>query len=128
MSVECTTPGLFSENPSQIDNKIAVPAEGDKSQDNFIEINKLLQRINYYQKKETAYDNKEWIDKTSSEAIFQKLFNLYLECQYSMIEITLPSWPYTVLYQDLLYEDIQMDYIFPKKLLKGFQIETGQKT
>lgn len=128
MSVECSTPGLFKEAPSVIDNNLAVPSESDKSQENFIEINRLIQKINYYQKKENIDDQKDWIDKTSNEAIFQKLFDLYLNCQYSMIEISLPSWPFKVLYQDLLYEDVQMDYIFPKRLLKAFQQETGQKS
>ena len=80
MSVECSTPGLFKETPSMIDNNLAVPSETDKSQENFIEINKLIQKINYYKKKENTDDQKDWIDKTSNEAIFQKLFDLYLNC------------------------------------------------
>jgi len=35
-----------------------------------MEINKLIQRINYYKKKEGEEDNKEWIDKHCNEAIF----------------------------------------------------------
>ena len=31
MSVECSTPGLFKETPSMIDNNQAVPSEADKS-------------------------------------------------------------------------------------------------
>jgi hypothetical protein len=63
----------------------------------------------------------------SSEAIFQKLFDLYFKCQYALIEVSLPCWPYTVLYMDLLYEDVQMDYTFPKNLLQRFKKDTGMK-
>ena len=117
MSLECSTPGLFEELPSQIhpDQK-----SSDVSQKNFIEINKLIQRIHYYKKKDGIEDNKEWIDKHCNEAIYQQLLHMYLNCEYSMIEVSLPSWPHTVLYQDLLYDDIKDEYIFPKNLIESF--------
>ena len=68
MSMACTTPGLFEEQPSQIDSTHEEASE--TSQKNFMEINKLIQRINYYKKKEGEEDNKEWIDKHCNEAIF----------------------------------------------------------
>jgi len=37
---------------------------------NFILINKMLQKVNYYHKKEKPEDFKEWIDKHSNESIF----------------------------------------------------------
>jgi len=45
-----------------------------------------------------------------------------------MLEVTLPSWPYTVLYMDLLYDDIKDEYIFPKNLNEEFQRKTGLKS
>ena len=126
MSMACTTPGLFEEQPSQIDSTHEEASE--TSQKNFMEINKLIQRINYYKKKEGEEDNKEWIDKHCNEAIFQQLLQLYLNCEYAMLEVTLPSWPYTVLYMDLLYDDIKDEYIFPKNLNEEFQRKTGLKS
>lgn len=41
---------------------------------------------------------KEWIDRTSSEAIYEQLLNLYLGCEFAMIEVSFPAWPYAVLY------------------------------
>ena len=75
MSPECTTPGLFYERPESqsfdeqqeiVPGGVAGSAD-DTSQQNFIEINKLLQKIHYYQKKEKTDDWKEWLDKRSNE-------------------------------------------------------------
>jgi hypothetical protein len=74
-----------------------------------------LQKIHYYQKKEKCEDWKEWIDKASNESIFQKLLDLYIGCDYAFIEITLQSWPFTVLYMDQTYDEIKGDYIFPQE-------------
>ena len=101
MSIECTTPGLLDSN------------EDEESYSKFVKINQLLQKIHYYHKKEKQDDLKEWIDRTSSEEIYQQLLKLYLECNFSMIEVSFPGWPYPVLYQDQMYDEIKEDYCFP---------------
>ena len=73
MSTDCTTPGLFYDKPENLNfyaNEAPQPNGESKDQDNFIEINQLLQKIHYYHKKEKCEDFKEWIDKTSHETIF----------------------------------------------------------
>lgn len=123
MSLECKTPGLFYDKPENqnfVENdQNPIPDDSDdkerseRSAKNFVEINKMLQKLHFYQKKEAPQDWKEWIDKTGSEEIFQKLLDLYTGCDYAFIEITLQSWPFTVLYQDQMYNDIKGDYIYP---------------
>ena len=71
---------------------------------NFIKINSLHQQIDFYQKKKGVVDRKEWIDRHGSEAIFTKFLDLYAECDYSFVEISLPCWPHTVLYEDTIYK------------------------
>lgn len=81
MSPECTTPGLFYDKPESQnfgEEEENIPDTGNsKSQSNFIEINKILQKIHYYQKKEKSDDWKEWLDKRSNEELFLKLLDLY---------------------------------------------------
>ena len=38
-----------------------------------------------------------------------------------MMEVSLPVWPHTVIYSDLLYEDIKSDYIFPEHQVYAFR-------
>ena len=87
----------------------------------------MLQRVNFYQKRDKPQDHKEWIDRHSHETIFQQLLDLYQNCEYSFLEISLPIWPYAVLYMDRLYDDIKGDYIFPQHHIRNYQMETSFK-
>jgi hypothetical protein len=46
------------------------PVKDEFSMEKFIEINQLLQKINFYQKKDNTDDFKTWIDRHNSETIF----------------------------------------------------------
>jgi len=89
--------------------------------ENFIKINQLLQKVDFYKKRDDTDDFKEWIDRHSNEAIFQKFLDLYLNCDFSFIEVTFPLWPHTVVYQDLMYDEIKTDYIYSLHHIQQYQ-------
>jgi len=89
-----------------------------------IEINRLLQQIHYYTKVDNPDDCKQWVDRYSSESIFETLFKLYVECDASFIEVQLPSFPHTVMYMDKVYNEINEDYVFPPSLIQGYNDKT----
>lgn len=45
-------------------------------------------------------DPREWIDKLSREAIFAKLFELYVETNDAFLEVSFPEFGHTVIYSD----------------------------
>ena len=45
-----------------------------------------------------------------------------------MVEVSLPLWPYQVLYMDQLYEDIKDDYLFPQHHVDRFMAEVQYHT
>ena len=97
MSIDCTTPGLFYDKPEDIysfgdDESAPIPGDPDKAEksaENFVKINQLLQKIHYYHKNPKCDDWKDWIDRTSNETIYQDMLELYLGCDYAFIEISL---------------------------------------
>lgn len=83
MSLDYTTPGLFYDLPENLCDfgdqenggvdELKKSVNFEKSRDKFIEINRLLQKIHFYEKKEKCDDWKEWIDSASNAQIYQKL-------------------------------------------------------
>ena len=73
MSFDCKTPALIEDMTDQeFEELTGKKAEFKKhSVKNFKAINELLQRVNFYEKKERPDDNKQWIDKYSWEAIYK---------------------------------------------------------
>ena len=38
-----------------------------------------------------------------------------------MIEVSLPIWPFTVIYCDLIYDEIKQNYVYPKKNIEEYR-------
>ena len=56
------------------------------------------------------------------------MLDLYTGCDYSLIEVSLQTWPFTVLYMDQIYDDIKGNYIFPEKEIQKYQMSTKTVT
>ena len=112
-------PGLFDEwrtedfNGQEFED-IYPTGDKEKSIENLVNINSLLQQIHYYEKKREIESSKEWIDRHSKEEVYLKFLNMYTECQFSFIEVSFNSFPYTVLYQDVIDEDIYAQLVQPE--------------
>ena len=115
MSFDCKTPALIENMTDQEFEELTGKKAKFKQQsvDNFKAINELLQRVNFYEKKERPDDNKQWIDKHSWEAIYQEQLRLHQATDFAMVEVQLPTFPHSVLYMDEMYDDLKGDFIYP---------------
>ena len=87
------------------------------------EINVLLNKIDLNTKNngsQTSQDNKVWLDKLSREAIYSKLFELYIENNDSFLEVGFPEFGYTVIYSDNMNHALKNQYIFPQNIQMKF--------
>ena len=87
------------------------------------EINVLLNKIDLNAKNhgsQSSQDPKGWLDKLSREAIYSKLFELYIENNDAFLEIGLPEFGYTAIYSDNMNQALKNQYIFPQNIQMKF--------
>ena len=87
------------------------------------EINVLLNKIDLNSKNhgsQSSQDPKGWLDKLSREAIYSKLFELYIENNDAFLDIGLPEFGYTAIYSDNMNQALKNQYIFPQNIQMKF--------
>mmetsp|Transcript_457 Transcript_457/g.445 ORF Transcript_457/g.445 Transcript_457/m.445 type:complete len:115 (+) Transcript_457:97-441(+) len=114
MSFSFKTPGLFLDE--QVMDQVQPFPDGERIRQSLIDINRLLQKISFYQKQDKVNDFKAWIDQHCKEAVFETLFKFYTQCDFPLIEVTLPCFSAPVLYMDVMYEEPSLDYVYPPNL------------